>query len=103
MSRLAKYIKSPDETKRYSIEYSDWLDTGESVSDVSFEITPTTSPGLSVTSSHIVQGDTGALTQVRFFVTGGIAKTSYKVLVDVLTSGGQEKQDIVLFDIRDAS
>lgn len=103
MSRLAKYTQTPDETKRYSIEYSDWLDTGETVSDVSFEISPTTSPALSVQSSHIVQGDTGALTQLRFFVTGGVAKKSYKVIVNVATSGGQEKQDTVLFDIRDAS
>lgn len=103
MSRLAKYIQSPEETKRYSIEYSDWLDTGENLADISFEITPTTSPALSVLSSNIVLGDTGGLTQLRFFVTGGVAKNSYKIIVNVATSGGQEKQDTVLFDIRDAS
>lgn len=101
MSRLAKYIKSPEETKRYSIEYSDWLDTSESINTVSFEITPTTSPALSIVSSHIVTGDTGSATQVRFFVTGGVAKTGYKVVVDIATTGGQEKQDTVLFEIRD--
>lgn len=101
MSRLAKYTKSPEETKRYAIEYSDWLDTGESIDTVSFDITPATSPALAVQSSQIITGDTGALTNVRFFVTGGVVKTGYKVVVNIQTTGGQEKQDTVLFEIRD--
>lgn len=103
MARLAKYSQTPEETKRYSIEYSDWLDGGETLAAVSFEITPATIPALVVPSSEIVNGDTNLLTSVRFFVSGGVAKTNYKIIVDIQTSGGQVKQDSVLFEIRDAA
>lgn len=101
MTRLAKYVKSPDEVKRYSIEYYDWLDTTETLSSVVFEVTPATSPALAVQSSQIVVGDSGSLSQLRFFVGGGISGTSYSVTVTAETSGGQTKQDTVLFVIRD--
>lgn len=101
MTKLAKYVKSPDEVKRYSIEYSDWLDTGENLASVAFEITPTTSPALAVQSSQIVTGDTGSLSQMRFFVAGGVAGTIYTITVTAETSGTQTKQDTVLFVIRD--
>ena len=29
--RLGSFVKSPVERKRYTIDYSDWLDTGETV------------------------------------------------------------------------
>lgn len=102
MARLAKYSQTPDELKRYSVEYSDWLDGGETLVSVSFEITPATTPPLVVPSSEIVNGDTNLLTNVRFFVSGGVAKTNYKIVVDIVTSGGQVKQDSILFEIRDA-
>lgn len=101
MAKLAKYVQSPDEVKRYSIEYSDWLDTSEILGVVSFDITPVTDPALVVQSSQIVAGDTGALSQMRFFVAGGVANTSYSIVVTAETSGGQTKQDTVLFVIRD--
>ena len=99
--KLAKYVKSPDETKRYSIEYSDWLDTGENLGSVMFAISPVTTPALAVQSSQIVEGETGALSQLRMFVTGGVTDTSYTITVTAETSGGQIKQDTVLFVIRD--
>ena len=37
---LGKYYKAPDERKRYSIDYSDWLDTAERLSSVTFQVTP---------------------------------------------------------------
>lgn len=101
MARLAKYTQTPDETKRYSIEYADWLDTNENLASATFEVTPTTSPAFVVQSSQIVAGENSSLSQLRFFVAGGVAGTLYTVTVTAVTSGGQTKQDTVLFAIRD--
>lgn len=101
MTKLAKYTQSPSEVKRYSIEYSDWLDTGENLGSATFAVTPVTDPAFVVQSSQIVAGDTGALSQLRFFVAGGVVNTSYSIVVTAETSGGQTKQDTVLFVLRD--
>lgn len=101
MTRLSKYTQTPDEDKRYAIEYSDWLDTSEYIEDIEFETTPTTSPPLSVGSTVIAQGDTGVNSLVKFFISGGVDGKNYTLIVTITTSTGQIKQDTVLFQIRD--
>lgn len=100
MSRLSKYIQTPDEEKQYAIEYSDWLADSETLSSVTFTVTPTTSPAFSVPASSITTGDTGVNSLLKFFVSGGVDGNTYTVLVTVTTSIGQIKQDTVLFQVR---
>lgn len=94
--RLGKFSKAPAERKRYSADYSDWLDTGETVSNVTFSVTPTTASPLAVDGSAIA-GD--GLT-VSFFVSGGIDETDYTIIVTATTSSGQIKEDTLLFAVR---
>lgn len=94
---LAKFIKRPDERKRYAIVYSDWLDTGETITGVTFEVTPATGSSLSVDASSIsAEGN-----EVVFFANFGDDGTNYTLDVKITTSGGQIKQDQVLFSIKD--
>lgn len=90
---LGKFVKSPDEIKRYSVDYVDWLDTGEYLQAA----VVTASPSGPIID---VQGITSNDTDVSFFVTGGTAGTSYKLKTRATTTNGQVKEDIILLEIR---
>jgi len=92
--RLGTFIKTPAERKRYAVDYSNWLETGETVS--SYTITPTS--GLTISSSTLTTGNTVLV----FFVAGGTAGQQYTLDILANTSGGQIKEDTVLFNIRSA-
>lgn len=80
--------KTPTEVKRYKIDYTDWLDTGETVISTSSVVT---GDGTLATISGLVV-DVGGL-GVTFFIVGGDDGNTYEVVVTSITSGGQTKQD----------
>lgn len=94
--RLANFVKSPAERKRYTIDYSDWLDTGETIAAVTFAVTPSTTNTLEIDAYTI---GTPA-TSVIFFASLGDANNQYTVDVQITTSGGQTKEDTILFTVR---
>lgn len=95
--KLGKFTKTSVERKRYALDYSDWLDTGETVSSVTFTVTPTDTTPLVVDANSI----SSAGTVVAFFVNYGTTGTTYTVDIQITTSGGQIKEDQVLFVIKD--
>lgn len=94
---LDKYAKAAGETKRYAIDYSNWLDTGEILTNIQFAVTPVTAPPLVANSPAY---EAGALA-VQYFVSGGLDGKTYEVLVTVTTSSGQIKEDVVVFSVRE--
>lgn len=100
MSVLAKFVKDPDETKRYVISWEDWLDAGEKLASAVFEVHVDTGPDnavLAIVDSFAISTD---LLAVVFFVSGGVAGVIYKVTIRVHTDGGQIKEDCVLISVR---
>ena len=95
MRILGSFIQTPDEMKRYSIVYSDWLDPEETLSSASYEIDNVTTPPLAITSLTIADSF------ATFFVSGGVHQEVYKVVIEVETSDGQIKQDAIMFSIHD--
>lgn len=95
--KLANFVKSPLERKRYTIDYTDWLDTGETVQAITFTVTPTGLAALQIDAYTIMPGSL----QVSFFANYGELNTVYTVEVLMTTSGGQVKEDEILFTIRD--
>lgn len=91
--RLGKFAKAPDDRKRYTITYTDWLDAGETIENVEFTVDNDT---LTVDGDEI-NGDGNI---VSFFVSGGDDGVTYNVLVEIETSGGQIKEDLVLFAVQ---
>jgi hypothetical protein len=91
---LGKFVKSPVERKRYEIDYSEWLDTGETVSTIVF--TPTPAGQLIIDAYSISSSGTS----VVFFVNYGNAGISYTVDVLINTSGGQTKEDTIIYSVR---
>lgn len=96
--KLANFVKTPSERKRYTIDYSDWLDTGETISAVTFAVTPSTTNTLQIDAYQIAN----PATSVVFFANFGDAGKQYTVDVKVTTSGGQTKEDTILFTVRSA-
>lgn len=95
--KLGKFIKAPNERKRYSIDYNNWLDTGETILTRTFDVTPVTTVPLAVDASVILAGNRG----IAFYVSGGVDDETYKVVTSITTSGGQVKEDVILFQVKD--
>jgi hypothetical protein len=93
---LGKYFKSPDERKRYSISYADWLDTGEFLSNVTFEVTPIDADPVVIDGIAIETGSLG----VVFYASGGIEGKTYRAIATTTTSGGQVKEDTVQYTVK---
>lgn len=96
--RLAKFTKQPSERKRYVVNYTDWLDTGETLTDVTFSVSPTTTSPLLVDASALSTDNRS----VSLFVSGGLHAQNYEVTMVATTSGGQIKEDELFFSIRTA-
>jgi len=99
---LGTYVKTPEERKRYSIDYYDWLDQDEIIDTVNFSTSPQepddyTGFTFVVDAYEIFNNGT----EVIFYVFGGIDGWQYLVDVEIITAGGQVKQDQVLFQIRE--
>ncbi len=94
---LTKYVKAAGERKRYSIDYSEWLDVGEVLTDVQFAIPTNTTTPLVVDDVMIEPDPTG----VQYYVSGGVDSTNYEVVVTATTSGAQVKEDTILFTVRE--
>lgn len=97
MTRLGKFSKSPDERKRYTVDYTDWLDTAETITSAQYLISPTTSSPLIVDAQAILTGNK----KISFYVSGGDDLETYDLEVKINTSSGQIKEDVVNFLVRD--
>lgn len=93
--RLGRYTQTNSESKRYDIDYSEWLSTGEVVSSVNILIDNSTSPSLTAYAVQILNAGTA----VAFMVAGGVIGERYVMSVEATTSIGQVKEDKIYFSI----
>lgn len=98
MGTLAKFIKDPDETKRYTVSWQDWLDVGETIVSAVFETSITVGAGVTLD----VTGDTisGDGFSIVFYLSSGTAGVTYKVTMRITTSAGQIKEDCIIVVVR---
>lgn len=98
---LARYIKTSVERKRYEIDYSGWLDTAETISQVEFA---TNTPATAVQTSPLYV-DASSISEdglsIVFFASFGDDGVTYQLDVRITTSGGQYKEDTITFQVRD--
>lgn len=93
--RLAKFVKEPGERKRYTLDYAEWLEDSELISNVEFTITP--SGALTVDSYSLGS----PATNVVFFASGGVDGVTYSVEARITTSVGQIREDQVTFAVKE--
>lgn len=96
---IAKYVKATSERKRYQIDYTEWLDTGEGVSVVTFSVDANVDAPLLVIDDVMVL-PTGL--GVQYYISGGVTGRTYRVLADLVTTlGPQDKRDEIFVTIRE--
>jgi hypothetical protein len=94
--RLGKFKQAPLEKRRYFVDYSDWLDTGETIpSPATLNVVEATVPPLVVDGITLSTGNTG----VVFYVSGGLDGEEYQVDIITTTSAGQVKEDSFIYII----
>jgi len=96
---IAKYVKAASDRKRYQIDYTDWLDTGEQVTSVTFTIEDNAaSPVLVIDDIQVLPTGLG----VQYYISGGVDGTTYRILPNLTTNTGpQTKLDEVFITIRE--
>lgn len=96
--KLGTFRKTPVERKRYLLDYTDWLDTTETVLTKTFTVSPSTGVDpMQAEGDAIVVGGK----QVSFFASHGDSGTTYTVDVVITTSAGQTKEDQLSFIVKD--
>ncbi len=93
---LGKYFKVPADRKRYTIDYTDWLDSGELVNSITYEVSPSTGSPVVIDGDSIDPDYKG----VVFYASEGEAGTTYRVFVTMTTSNDQVKEDSVQFTVK---
>lgn len=93
---LGKYFKAPVDRKRYSIDYTDWLDAGETVLSVTFGVTPVDASTLAIDGITIAPD----AKSIVFYASLGVDATTYKAFATMVTTGGQTREDVVQFTVR---
>lgn len=95
---LGRYRQQPGEKRKRGIDYTDFLESAEEVTNVVAEVSPVTEDPLLVTNIAI---DPEEGKEWAYFVEGGQNGVTYSILFTVTTNGGQRKQDTVEFDIEE--
>jgi hypothetical protein len=95
---LGRYRQQPGERRKRGIDYTDFLESAEEVTNVTVEISPTTDDPFLITNIAI---DPEHGKEWVYFAQGGQNGVTYAALFTVTTNGGQIKQDTVEFDIEE--
>jgi len=97
MGRIARYQKTSVENKRYTIDYTDWLDPGETAISVVFTVLGQTTVPLVVGNSAILPTGFG----VQYYISGGTDGSTYEVVATMTTSQTQVRQDGIIVSVKD--
>lgn len=90
--KLGTVTQQPVERLSYTINYADDLTDGDNVESATATVSP---PGLTVDNVSPIDP------RVKFWVTGGVPGTRYKVTITTNTADGRIFQDELIFNIKD--
>lgn len=89
MSITKSFTQTSIERKRRSVNYSNWLDDGEVLSDHAIVVSPLTDPPFVAEDGFSSDADT----QITFYTSGGLSGVPYIVKMVATTSESQIKED----------
>jgi hypothetical protein len=97
-SCIAKYVKAEGERKRYQIDYTNWLDTGEAVLSVVFTVNNQSATKLLVLDGvQVLPTSLG----VQYYISGGLDTTQYSVTATMTTTTGpQIREDEIIVNVK---
>ena len=87
-----KFLKDPSAILDYKLDWSKWL----SADDVIVSAT-----AVSDDPALTVDAVSSAASETVFWLSGGTAGSSYKVLVHIVTEGGREDERTVVITVKD--
>lgn len=90
--KLGTFSKQPVEIKDYDIDYTKWMPAGDAIQSVTAAIAPT---GLTM-GSVLVNG-----LVVKIWLSGGTNGSTYKITVNVTTTGGRLQQDEFFIKVKE--
>lgn len=94
MAILGRFIQTPTERKKYTVNYTDWLAAGESIISFAYSSVPA-SPTPARIDAYSITSPT-----VPIYISGGVDGTQYKILITATTSLGQIKNDEVVIVVK---
>lgn len=94
---LGRYRQQPGERRKRGLDYDDFLEDGEIITNVATVVTPETDTPF-VVSSTVIDPEGR---QFAYFMQGGEAGQEYSVEFTVTTNGNQIRQDTVSFEIEE--
>lgn len=94
---LGRYRQQPGERRKRGIDYDDFLEIGELITDVTVEVS--TADGTAFVVDDIVIDPAGK--KFAYYAQGGVAGMTYTVEFSIETNGTQIKQDTVEFDVEE--
>lgn len=87
---IGAFVKDPNSTIDFAVDWAEWLNTGDNVSVSSWEVPS----GISLSSSSVTNNVT------RAFLTGGTAGIDYLITNRVTTQGGRIEDRSILVQVR---
>lgn len=103
MTLLDRFLKQPAEIKKYQIDYSEWLATGETVDSVVTAVTLLNPASGDVGEPALTIGTTAinAGTVFQYYVSAGTDGKRYKVTFQASTSDSQTVESEIEFKVSD--
>ena len=95
--KLSTWKQTPQEKKRFTIAYTDWLADGEVIESVTYGIDNVTVPPLLVESSAVNPDGLG----ITFYISGGLDEEQYQLQILAVTDAGQRKEDYFIIVTED--
>jgi hypothetical protein len=89
---MAYFVKDPDETLDYQINFGSLLESSETVTSSTF----TPDAGLTKVSESFTSAGISTV-----FISGGTNGTTYKVKCEITTSGGRTYNRTIFVEIKD--
>lgn len=101
-SPLGNFTQSSLSSILFTIDYSDWLLLGETVSSVTAAVSPTTTTLFTASQAQVVAVDGGASNGISLLGGAGADGQQYIVTVSIVTSSGQTKVDTFFVSVAEA-
>lgn len=90
--KLGTFSKQPNEKESYTITYEDALTDGDNVISATAAVEPA---GLTINGIEIADP------RVKFWASGGVVDTRYKVTITATTEDGRVLEDEITFKIKE--
>lgn len=88
---LKKFVQDPDEVLDYTIDWSEWLAEGDTITAA----TSTPDAGITVDSTSFTVNST------TIWISGGTPGEKYNISVHVTTNGGREGDRSITIEIKE--